>query len=246
MRASRKIFLVITAVSVVAMFFVGATPAGAANIGAGETITSPNLVFPCLGAGANVDAMTTFSKWAQGQAPSSLSGCSGSLFSGGGALNSAGFAGTNGSSTVAGAGTVSGAYNYSEPCSDAAPVVGTTFSGETGEAYGTLTLSLANAVGAYPTPVTGPATVKVNFFWSRVGVVALVGLGSADITQGSHETKVGFTGTQPAAFDDRFKSGAAAAAFGVLPTRLLNGCGTGPAVAPNDIIITSGTLSASA
>lgn len=217
-----------------ALLVSSAVPAGALptpGTSASVTAISPNLNgkpsdpslldgFPCEGGGdAALDAITEF---AAGRNVSYL--CSGTINTSGvpvvGNLATFSGAGTWGSFT--GTGTISGIYTYSEPCQ-------TTPAGKesgTGEASGTLTLTLSGTGVFGVQPITS-AVISLNFWWSRVGLSAVVGIKGATIT------------TAKGTANDPEATGLSAAVF--IPTKSPN-CNAVGHPAPADINIFSGAL----
>lgn len=177
----RKLIVIIVALAAMAALI--AVPAGAApGVGGGLTVVSPNLDngFPCQGGGAG--GLVSFQKFLANQAGLTPTPCTGTIYPGSTAtFFGSGTTPTGGTYSFGGSGTIAGSYFYSEPCQ-------TTQVGDTpvsGESYGApgapdlnggLTLTLPTAVGVVDqTPVTS-AVVRVAFWWSRVGVTAVVGI----------------------------------------------------------------------
>jgi hypothetical protein len=218
--------------ALVAVLATGVMPAGAApGAGAGLTVLSPLLDngFPCQGGGGPV--VHSFQKWIANQPGLDPSICTGSIYTaGGGAQNSASFAGAGVAGqpySIAGTGSISGAYLYSEPC-QATPAGN---EAGTGEAYGTLTLTLNTAIGNFgATPITN-GSVKVNFWWSRVGLTAIVGIRGVELKANNGAITV----------NDANALGAAAAIF--IPASAPN-CNQPGVPGPGAINILSGTLTA--
>lgn len=184
--------------------------------------------FPCAGGGGI--ALDAIGNWASSTAVSY--GCLGFIYPGGvpGVSNEADFAGAgvNGGTpwSFAGRGTISGTYTYSEPCQ----VILGNNEAATGEAAGTLTLTLTGVGVVGFTPITA-AKVTVGFFWSRVGLTAIVGLQGAIIDA---------TSPNLAPVTDSQATGLAAAVFVPNPPPNCNVVSDPPAGAIN---IFSGTLS---
>ncbi|MCA1838921.1 MAG: hypothetical protein ABR507_01120 [Actinomycetota bacterium] len=199
--------------------------------------------FPCQGGGNpdGGDAISYFATHAQNaQDGTPKYGCDGDIYghllSASGPGNTANFSGSGVDSgsgrafSVHGTGSISGSYTYSEPCQVVGPAGKQS---GTGEAQGTLTISLTTGGGVVnniPFVASGvsPIKIAVHFWWSRVGVTAVVGIRGANVTAGSQ------TANDPDA------TGLAGALF--VPTESPN-CNDANHPAEGSINIFSGTLS---
>lgn len=214
----------------------GATPGATLGV----THISPHLTagFPCgLGNKAPLFAFTKFVGGGAAVLP-----CSGDIYQSTPApQNTAALVGFGTAKTgpyagkrvyIEGSGKLQAAYKYEEPCTNVGgkkPI--------SGEAYGTITLTLTNARALIGNQVVnGPIKTVVKFWWSRVGVTAIVGLRSFTADLGNNGTQ---DINEPGAI------GLAVALFTESANQALAGCTPGPIPGPGAIRITSLTLGVS-
>ena len=232
--AGTRTTLAALATAVAGLMLAGGTgPAGALNAGGGTGVTllSPNLTsnFPCNGGGSGLP-MDAISRYAAGN--SNGYSCGGSLYTtiGNGVPNVAAFSGSGHDVAVpgntfsfTGAGSVSSSYTYTEPCQ---AVVPGSPGAEWGDAHGTLVLSVRGS-GLFNTTPIDSATISTEFWWSRVGLTAVVALkGSTVSTPAGSLTDPDARGVAPAIF---------------IPTEAPN-CTTANVPAAGSVIIASGSL----
>jgi hypothetical protein len=239
----RKVTLLAAPLAIVAMLAFGVTPAGAVEgVGSSVTVISPNLSggFPCPGGGA---LLTAFQNYVNGQKGLAPSGCTGSIYSGAtAAFSGAGVDSSNNPYAFAGVGTIAGSYYYSEPCQngvvvplpgDPQPLVG--------EAYGApgspsttgglhTTIPTATGFAGVNHTLINNGKIDVNFWWSRVGVTAIIGLRDLRASFNNGSLTV----------NDATARGLAAAVF--VPIYQPNCTGGVHPTQPGDIEIVSGTL----
>lgn len=222
--------MIVTVIALAGTLAAGMLPAGAAQeagVGTGGAVLSPNLTsnFPCGSAFLAFDAIIKY----VGNDTTGY-GCSGTIYADAlTAPNRAVFSGHGKTSALApfsvtGVGSIAAAYTYAEPCQDVDGAGPAPTEAVTGEAIGTLTLSLNPAVTSGG---VGPTNVITNFWWSRVGLTAIVGLR-------------GLTASGTLNATDANAAGLAAAIF--IPTASPN-CLSPSVPDAGDIIIASGTLS---
>lgn len=247
MRASQRVLLV--ALALVALAAV-AMPAGAApGVGASVQGISPHLTsgFPCQATQVESPALDALQQYAGAAADNNYNPCVGDINPGGaaGVGNLATFAGVG--RTAAGEpyalqvrGTLTGNYTYSEPCQET-PAGREAGTGEarglqsenlgtpTSPIPGGLTISGTGAGVINGAPVTN-ASVTVDFYWSRVGLTAIVGVRNVTLVVNGVNK-----GSDPAA------RGLAAAAF--IPAQSPN-CNAPSVPAAGAINIYSGTITA--
>lgn len=238
---SKRSIFVAVALSMVAVLSLGQMPSNAAIGGVAAAALSPHLTngFPCQpSAPANIlPAFDALARYAQNQSVT-YTGCSGDIYSTAqGAINSGTTAGSgvnagdaNTPYSVAGAnGTFSATYTYAEPCQQ----VGSMQEALSGEANGTLTVS-GTATGRYGSASVTSGSTSARFWWSRVGLTAVVGLRDITITLSTTAgTKV---------IHETTARGLAAAVF--IPTQSPN-CANVAVPPANAIIIASPSLTVS-
>ena len=234
---------VVVALMLSGILLAAIAPAGA-KPGATVALThiSPHLTkgFPC-GLG-NKSVLYSFTKFVNNQVPA-FGSCTGDIYQTTPAPNNtAAFLGIGQATSgpyagkkvyIQGTGKLQAAYKYEEPCQN---VGGKKPLG--GEAYGTITLTLSSArtIVNNTQVVNGPVKTIVTFWWSRVGVIAIVGLRSFKADIGNN---LSYDVNEPKAV------GLAVALFTETANQVLAGCAPGPVPPPGQIRITSATLGVS-
>ncbi|MDQ1403168.1 MAG: hypothetical protein QOG03_1484 [Actinomycetota bacterium] len=233
LRSKRMLMGVAAAAAGLFLMVGGIAPSGAAPGAGGSqaaTVFSPSLnsKFPCAGGGGG-QPLDAIGKYPSGAAAGYS--CAGTIYSTlgpGTGRNVTTFVGgaSGGGHTFsfAGQGALSGNYGYTEPCQTGPDGSnGATY----GDAQGTLTITVTGTGLFDTTPITS-ATISSGFWWSRVGLSAVIGLKGATVT------------TSAGSVSDPGAQGISAAAF--IPASGLPDCSNANIPAAGSIVISSGAL----
>lgn len=183
---SKRSMVVALGLALVSVLALGTMPANAAATisGSAAALLSPRLSdgFPC--GDSSLPALDALAKYATGNSTGYSQCPNGLIWSSGGAVNvgnttGQGVAADGSAYAVAGlAGTFDAKYSYSEPCQ---PANSGTQAAGTGEAIGTL-WTQGGASGRYGNYSVTSGKVQAKFWWSRVGLTAIIGLKDVTIT----------------------------------------------------------------